>query len=183
MNIIIGVTGHPASGKDTVGDYLVSKGYTKITMSDILREEMTKLGILTDRSHIHQYATEMRKKYGNGFLCEKAIKRIKGNTIISGIRNNEELKTFREKLGTDFKLISVTAPIEVRYKWAKERGRIGDDISFERFKLEEDQEKKTDSGSYDVDYVISQADFSIINNSTKEELFTNIDRFISSLAT
>mgnify|MGYP003394687780 CR=1 FL=1 len=153
---IIAITGHPASGKDTVADYLVSKGFNKITMSDILREEMTKLGIVTDRSHIHQFAKEMRQKHGNGYLSEEIIKRLKGDTVISGVRNSKELAIFKEKLGSDFKLIVVEALLEVRYKWAKERRRIGDEVSLEVFKREKDQEKASNSGSHEVDLVISQ---------------------------
>ena len=116
MSAVIGITGHPASGKDTVGDYLVSKGFAKITLSDILREEMTKLGIPTDRNNIHKYVAEMRQKFGNGYLCKEAIMRIKGDTVIAGIRNSEELKILREKLKDDFKLVAVIAPLEIRYK-------------------------------------------------------------------
>ena len=181
MNTIIGVTGHPASGKDTVGDYLVSKGHTKITMSDILRKEMTKLGIPTDRSSIHNYVTEMREKYGNGYLCQETIKRIKGNTVLSGLRNLEELKIFKEKLGESFKLISVESSIETRYVRAKERGRIGDNISFERFKIEEEEEKNSHSGKFGVDLLIKQADFNITNDGTKEELFKKVDVLLLAL--
>ena len=181
MSTIIGITGNPASGKDTVGDYLVSKGYTKITMSDILREEMTKLGIPTDRSSIHNYVTEMREKYGNGYLCQETIKRIKGNTVLSGLRNLEELKIFKERLGESFKLISVESPIETRYVRAKERGRIGDNISFERFKIEEEEEKNSHSGKFGVDLLIKQADFKIMNDGTISELFKKVDSILLAL--
>ncbi len=177
MNII-GVTGHPASGKDTVADYLVSKGFNKVSGGDILREEMIKLGIPTDRSHLHEFVAGMRQKYGNGYLSDETIKRIKGDTVISGIRNLEEVKIFREKLVSNFKLIAVEAPQEVRYRWARERGRIGDDISLEKFKKEEDQEKANDSGSHEVDLVIGQADFKIVNETTKEDLFANVDKIL-----
>ena len=61
----------------------------------------------------------------------ETIKSIKGNTVISGIRNTEEVEVFRKKLGNIFKLIAVEAPIEIRYSWAKERQRIGDNISLD----------------------------------------------------
>ena len=179
MSKVIGVTGHPASGKDTVADYLVSRGFTKISGGDILREEMIELGIPTDRSHIQEYVKEMRKKYGNGYPSEETINRIKGDTVISGVRNSEEVRIFREKLGKDFKLVAVEAPLEVRYSWAKERGRIGDDVSFERFKTEEEVDRSSDSGSHEVDLIINQSDFKIINNAGKKELFNEVDKIIS----
>ena len=179
--VIIGITGHPASGKDTVADFLVSKGFSKISGGDILREEMIKQGIPTDRSHIHEFVTAMRLKKGNGYLSEETIKRIKGNTVISGIRNTEEVTIFRKRLGNDFKLFAVESPLETRYRWARERGRIGDDITLEQFRLEEEQERNKDSGSHEVDKVIGQADIIIKNDGTKDQLFQKVDTLLTKL--
>ncbi|MBI3638667.1 AAA family ATPase [Candidatus Wolfebacteria bacterium] len=174
---IIGITGHPGSGKDTIADYFIAKGFHKISGGDILREEMSKLGIPADkRSRIHEFVAEMRKRYGNGYPSEETIKRINGNTVISGIRNTEEVKIFRERLGSDFKLIAVQAPLELRYERAKKRGRIDDDITIQNFKAEEDKERANDSGSHEVDLVIEMADFKIINDGSKEELFKALDK-------
>lgn len=40
--IIIGLTGHPSSGKDTVAEYIANKGFAHISCGDLLREEMKK---------------------------------------------------------------------------------------------------------------------------------------------
>ena len=178
---ILGITGHPASGKDTVADYLVLKGFLKISMGDILREEMQKQGIPTDRAHVHEFVRDMRKKGGNSYPAHEVIKRIRGNTVTCGIRNTEEVRIFREKFATDFKFIAVDAPIDVRYPCAKERRRIGDDISFEQFEIEEERERAHDSGSHEVDLVMAQADFKIINDATKEDLFGKIDKVLSQI--
>ncbi len=179
--IIIGITGHPASGKDTVADYLVARGFSKVSGGDILREEMQKLEIPTDRSHLHEFVTEMRKRRGNGYLSEETIKRINGNTVISGIRNSEEVRVFREELGDNFKIIAVETPIEIRYQRAKERGRIGDNISFDQFSREEEREKAAESGSHEVNLVIATADTIIENNGTPEDLFQKVDKFLESI--
>lgn len=145
-----------------------------------MREEMQKLGIPIDRSHIHEFVNEMRKKRGNGYLAEETIKKIKGNTVVSGIRNSEEIRIFRENLGNAFKLIVVQTPIAARYVRAKERGRIGDAISFERFKAEEEKEKAAESGSHEVDKVMALADITMSNDGSKEYLFQKIDALVFS---
>ncbi|HZS43061.1 MAG TPA: AAA family ATPase [Candidatus Paceibacterota bacterium] len=178
-NKIIGITGHPASGKDTVADYLVSKGFIKISGGDILREEMHKLNLATHRANIHDFVSKMRLKHGNGYLSHETIKRIKGNTVISGIRNREEVKIFRKELGNKFQLIAVDAPLKIRYKWAQERKRTGDEISFEQFKKEEEREKAKDQGSHEVDLVMDEADLIILNEGTKEDLFKKVDKSLS----
>lgn len=176
--MIIGVTGYSASGKDTVGDYLASKGFTKVDGGNILREEMTKLGLPLDRTSIHAYVDKMRRQFGNEYVALETIKRINGNTVISGVRNIEEVRLYREKFGNDFKLISVESPIEIRYSRAKERGRIGDSVSFEKFKEEQDYERKTNSGSFSVDEVIDTSDFKVLNEGSLEELYKKIDNII-----
>lgn len=176
--MIIGVTGYSASGKDTVVDYLVSKGFTKVSGGDILREEMALLGLPTDRTSIHEYVDTKRQKYGNDYVAIETIKRVRGNTAISGVRNMDEVKIYKEKFGSEFILIAVESPVEVRYLRAKERGRIGDDVSFEKFKEEQDYERKTNSGSFGVEEVISGSDYLVINDGTLVELYAKIDSII-----
>lgn len=176
--VTIGIIGHPASGKDAASDYLVSRGFLKISGGDILREEMTKLGLSVERASVHEFAKEMRKKYGNSYPAEEEVKMSKendGNSVVIGMRNLEEIRVLREGIGKDFKLIAINAPIEIRYKRAKDRGRIGDDISFEQFKKEEEKEKLDLSGSHEVDKVILTADVVIENDDTLEDLYKKID--------
>lgn len=176
--IIIGITGHPASGKDTIANYLVSQGFFKVSGGDILRQEMKKMGVPIDRTSIHEFSKKMREQRGNGYLSEETIKRIKSNTVVSGIRNTQEVKIFREKFGDNFKLIAVQTPLEIRYKRAKKRNSARDSISLEQFKQEEEKEKAAVSGSHEVDLVIALADVVIENNGMLEELFKKVDAAI-----
>ncbi len=82
----------------------------------------------------------------------------------------------KEKFPNEFKLIAVDAPIETRYTWGKERGRIGDEVSFEQFvKTEEEREKSSKFGKLNTDKVIEMADFILTNDGTKEDLYKKID--------
>ena len=48
--MIIGVTALARAGKDTFADYLVSKyGFSKLNMSDVLTEELGRLGSTADK--------------------------------------------------------------------------------------------------------------------------------------
>jgi dephospho-CoA kinase len=176
--MIIGVTGYSASGKDTVVDYLVSKGFTKVSGGDILREEMIKLGLPTDRTSIHTYVEEKRRLYGNAYVAEKTIEKVNEDTAISGVRNIEEVKKYREVFGSEFRLIAIDSPIEVRYERAKERGRLGDEVSFEKFKEEQDYERTTDTGSFSIELVIKDSDIQIVNDGSLDDLYRKVDNFI-----
>ena len=165
---IIGLTGYQSSGKDTAAEVLALHGFLHISTSDLIRKEMTSLGIPTDRDHIREFATEKRAERGPGYLAEEACALAKEKTVISGIRNAAEVEVLRKKFGNDFSLIVVDAPLETRYKWAVTRNRETDRITFEQFT--EQQQKERASTSQQVDTVIALADKTIINDGTLEEL-------------
>lgn len=178
---IIGVTGQPSSGKDAVADYLAGEGFVNISGGDILREQMRQLGIPTDRTHLTEFSSQMRAKHGNDYLARQSTDRVKGDTVISGIRNTDEVALFRAKFGDDFIMIAVDAPIKTRYRWARERGRMGDEVTFERFKAEEERERASVSGSHQVDAVIALADVVLVNDGTIEDLHRKVDEFLTRL--
>lgn len=175
---IIGITGHPASGKDMAAEYFTSKGFKHVSMGDFLREMMKTKNIPTDRPHIREFVKEMRAVHGNQYPADEMAKGITGNTVISGFRNVAEVKTFREKFGNDFILLAIDAPLEVRYRRIYGRGRHGDNISFEQFKEEEDRERREESGSHEMDRVIEIADKTIENSGTKEELYSPLEEIL-----
>ena len=178
---VIAVVGHPASGKDTVADYIAEKGFAKISSSDIIRTEMNILGISTERSNMVIFAKETRVIYGNSYPTGGIIKQINGDTVISGFRNLDEIGNMRATYGERFYLVAVEAPIETRYGWGKERGRFGDNISFEQFRLDENTEKADRSGSHEVDQVIKTADILLINDGTKEDLYKKADTWFATI--
>ena len=121
---VIAVVGHPASGKDTVADYIAEKGFAKISSSDIIRTEMNILGISTERSNMVIFAKETRVIYGNSYPTGEIIKQINGDTVISGFRNLDEIGNMRATYGERFYLVAVEAPIETRYGWGERAGQI-----------------------------------------------------------
>lgn len=179
--IVISVVGHPASGKDTVADYLAERGFVKISSSDFLRAEMKKIGLPLDRPAMQKFVSEMRQKYGNGYPAIDIVESIHANTVVSGFRNTQEVKTLHDAFGGNFRVIAVETPSEIRYQWSKERNRVGDNISYEDFLAAEALEKAAQSGVFEVDAVIEMADIKFINNSTKEDLFRRVDEFVSGI--
>jgi dephospho-CoA kinase len=174
---IIGVVGQPSSGKDTIAEYLVSRGYVHVSSSDKIREEMREAGVPTDRESMSKFTVEKRKERGNGYVAEKIAADIHGDTVVSGLRNMAEIGVFRQKFGGDFVLIAVEAAIETRYERAKARGRIGDNFSFERFKEIEDKER-SGSSFHEMDKVIQAADHLLANDGTKEELLEKVNEIL-----
>jgi dephospho-CoA kinase len=172
---IIGLCGQPASGKDTVADFFVSKGFRHISLGDTLREEMRKQGKPTDRAHMSVFAADAKRTRGMAYLAEMAAGMVSGDTIISGIRGTAEVEFFRRRFGPEFILLVVDAPLATRYERARKRNRPGDDISFEEFRRIEDHERSAASGAQEVDKVIALADQTIDNRGSIEALMAKLE--------
>ena len=175
---IIGLCGQPASGKDTVADFFVTKGFAHISLGDTLREEMRKQGLPVDRARMSVFAAEAKKSRGMAYLAELAAGKVSGNAIISGIRGTAEVEFFRRRFGPDFILLFVDAPLETRYARARKRNRTGDDISFEEFRRIEDHERSAASGAQEVDKVIALADLTIDNSGSVEALRARLEQLV-----
>ena len=181
--LVIGVTGQPSSGKDTVANYLASLGFVHISTSDLIREEMRKQGLSTDRPQIHEFVTERRKERGLGYLAELTVKKIDKDSVVSGLRNTSEIQILKDAFGANFILLAMDAPFEMRYKWVLGRKRDSKDLTFEEFKAEEDAERNRSDGAFQVDKVIKMADEVILNDGIKEDLLKNVDDLLKKYST
>ena len=181
--MIIGVTGTFASGKDTVSDYLVEKGYFHFSLSDAIRRECEKRGLPKDRDTLRDLANKMREEEGFDILAKRALETIKEseekNVVVTSIRNPKEAEFLKKQ--DDFILIAVDAPIKIRYERIKSRQREDDFIDFEKFQHQEKMEMAGGEGKQNIGQIIQMADHIIINDGTLEELNEKINEFINTV--
>jgi len=177
--MIIGLTGKNGTGKTEVANYLKSKGFELISLSDILREEARKRNMDEKRDNLIKIGNEIRKKFGSGILAVKAIEKIKKgrNYCIDSIRNPGEIMEFKKN--KNFFLIGIKSDTELRYRRILKRGRIGEDISFEKFKELEEMENSEDEKKQQLDKCLELADTIIENDGTIEELYQKVDKILS----
>lgn len=173
---VIGITGSFCSGKDTIADYLVSKGWPNFSLSDEIREVLKKENIEPIRNNLIKKGNDLRQEFGNQVLAERTFKKIKENSIITSIRNLGEIEFLKNK--TNFYLIFVDAPIEERYKRAKKRQKETDFVTFEEFKKQELSEKSKEKNKQQLDLCKNQADFIIVNDSDTDSLYKKTDDII-----
>ena len=173
--------GQPAVGKDALAIHIEKKfNLTHVSSGDIIRDYVRKnnLGEL-DRKNLQIIGNKLRTERGGDVLVRMALEQNPDNVVISGLRAIDEVETFKRLGGT---IIVVTAPIEKRFEWAKARGRIDDNTSFEDFKKIEDDEKvNIDRNGQNVDKVIAMADIEIVNNGSLEDLFRISEETIRNL--
>ncbi|MEM1535595.1 MAG: AAA family ATPase [Candidatus Pacearchaeota archaeon] len=137
--MIIGITGTMGSGKDTIANFFVKKGFKKIVMSDFLREIEKHRKIKPTRRNLRKLQLEIRKKYGEDILIDmllsEIVKKNLKNVVISGLRTAADIKFAKKKLKA--KIIFVDAKPEIRFLRIKKRARPGDPKSYDEF-LHED---------------------------------------------
>src|SRR5581483_2226623 len=179
--IILGVTGYPASGKDTLSNYLVDHyEFSHLSTSDIVRTYIKEnnLGEMT-RPLVRETATQLRQKFGGDYLMKEALKDPHPRLIISGIRSLGEAETLKKAGG---KLIALDVPIEQRYQWAAKRKRASDQISFEQFRAkQEDEEKNQNINDCNVNAVLAMADYSLSDYKDFEDFYQKIDQLMSKI--
>ena len=171
----IAFVGPAAVGKDAASNYVAKKfNLTHISSGDLVREHITKnnLGTL-DRPNLRVIAKKLRDENGGDVLVRIALEKTPDNIILSGLRTVDEVNTFKKMGG---KIVALDAPKEKRYEWAKSRGRIGDDVSFESFELMEKKESvDKDRNSQNVVPVMALADIEISNDGEIDDLFRKLD--------
>jgi len=182
--MIIGVVGPLCSGKDTIGDIFVEKGFIQFSFGDILRNEMKEKDLKITRRNIQQYGNLLRKKEGNDAISKRIISRIKNNEnyIIQGFRNPDEILPFRKI--KKFVLIAVDSTIQNRFDRMKTRGRENDPDNISDFKKIDDMEllgNEQESYGFNIKECMNKADIYLSNNGTHPELNEKISDLINEL--
>lgn len=177
--MVLGVVGTFASGKDTVAEYLATKGFRHISTANTIRAMMQTQGLSLDRDTITRFATETRAREGNAYFTKQSMVGVTDEAVFADMRHPDEIDSLRQRYGNNFLLVSVDAPIELRYQRACSRGRVGDGETLEDFRAKEDREMSGRLGSHYLKEVIRQADIRIQNDGTLAELHAKVDRIIS----
>ena len=179
--MIIGLTGMPGSGSNSVGDFLVEKkGFIWLSYSDILREELRKEGKEITRKAMQDLGNEIRERYGAGELSKRLMNKMEGgrNYVVGTIRNPAEIEELRKR--GDFAMVHVFADKKLRFNRVVARNRESDPRNWEEFLALESKDGgvgEKESGLRIGD-CIKMCDHTIVNESTLEELRKRVDELL-----
>jgi dephospho-CoA kinase len=176
-NLIVGVAGPIGSGKGTVADWFKDKGFVSASLSDEIRIELKARGQDITRESMQEVGNELRAKFGNDVLAQRAWERLKsvgGQIILESIRHPDEAKYIKAK--GNFYLISVTADQKTRYDRIAKRRRHGDPFSWEDFLQEDTEESMGYHGDHSqlVNKTAELADYVVDNSGTLEETYSQL---------
>jgi dephospho-CoA kinase len=166
MKKVLGIVGMPAAGKSTALE--IAQNYCKIVvMGDIIREETQKRGLEINSKNIGQTAKDLRKEEGPEVIAKRTIDIVakipEETVIIDGIRSMDEVNLFRRHF--NFKIIAITAEDDLRHQWILSRKRADDSQSMDEIK-----ERDAREIGFGIKEVIINADITIKNDKTVEEL-------------
>jgi len=144
--MIIGVTGFFCSGKDTMAEILGRKGFSHVSLSDMIREELRRRALEITIPNLTQVGNELRRDFGPGVLARRALEVMDfaRNWAVTSIRHPAEVEALRTR--PDFVMVFIDASQRLRYERSLARRRGGDPLSFEAFAVEEARQMRPEGG-------------------------------------
>lgn len=182
---VIAVVGPIASGKGALIKLLEEKGYTKISLSDVVREKAKEWGLEFTRKNLQDVGDKLRKSFGSQFLAEivthTILKDFEKKYVIDSVRNPAEVAYLKKKLPVF--VIGITASAEKRFQLMKARGSEWDPTTWEAFLKSEERDRGVGQEAYgqQVQKCLDMADVVIDNNGNFEEFQTNLRYFLGKI--
>ncbi len=182
--IVIGITAKYCAGKTTVCDYLKSKSFYYVSLSDELRTILKEEGLEETRENLIKKGNELREKEGSGVLARRLIEKMgkDKNYVVDSLRNPDEIKEFQKLEG--FHLWHLTAPEEKRFERIIERKREGDPKTIKEFReLEAKESASTNKNAQQLNECEKMAEHTLENNGSLDELFERVDEILMHVPT
>ncbi len=179
MKIGLGLVGTNGAGKSTASELLESEGFTKISLSDFLREIVQEKGLPLDRDTLTEQSNEIKAQYGTDFFAKKALIHAQNHAlskvIFDSVRHPDEVAFLK---ANNVLFLGIDAPIELRYKRITSRMKETDKVDFETFKRQDDYERFGESSGQNIEAAFQHCSLVIKNLGSKEELMVQLHLFM-----
>ncbi|MEM1582017.1 MAG: AAA family ATPase [Candidatus Bathyarchaeia archaeon] len=174
--MVIGITGMPGAGKDTVKEIVREYGFPVVVMGDEIRDEAARRKIEPTPENLGKIMLQIRAEEGPEVLAKRCIPKIRALgaqvVVVDGLRSPHEVREFKKEFSR-FKVIAIHASPKTRFKRLLRRGRSDDPKDWETFYMRDQRELSVGIGE-----VIATADYMIVNEGPMERLKLEIKRTI-----
>jgi dephospho-CoA kinase len=128
--LIVCLTGMPGAGKSSVASYLKERGFSVVTMGDVIREEANRQGLEPTDINLGKMMLKLRQDLGPGavgqIVLQKLVREESSNSnnnavVIDGIRSIAEVEILK-KAG-HVRVLAIHASQDTRLRHLRERGR------------------------------------------------------------
>ena len=177
---VVSIVGMTGAGKSEVAKVFEKNGFTRIRFGDITDEEIKKRSLeLNEKSE--RYIRELlRQEYGMAAYARLNLPRIDeaskhSDVVVDGLYSWEEYILLKTYYGGDFYVVAVWASPRKRY--ARLTSRLNRRLTLDEAASRDGAEiENINKGG-----PIAMADFTIINESSLEDLRKEAKRIISAL--
>ncbi len=176
MNKLIAIVGMSGSGKSVVTDYLEQKDFKKVYFGGVVIEELTKANLEITPENEKYMREKIREDHGMAAMAILSLPKIKrllneGNVIIDGLYSWEEYLVLKESY-PDIKVVSIVVDKNLRHERVSVRPLRP--LNNEEIKIRDASEiEKLNKGG-----PISIADYYLLNNTTFNDLYKQIDQVL-----
>jgi dephospho-CoA kinase len=121
----------PGAGKSEFVAECARAGLRSIGMGDAVRAEAARGSVPEEK--IGEFANAERERHGPRIWARRTIESMgPGSYVVDGLRSEEELREFRERLGDALVVVAILAAPATRLKRLAGRGRGDDAEDFDR---------------------------------------------------
>jgi dephospho-CoA kinase len=176
---VVAFTGMPGAGKSEAVAVAKARGIPVVRMGEFVWEETRRRGLELADANVGAVATEMRQHHGMDYwahrTCDVVLERHERvpRVVVDGVRNNEEVETFRARLGAEFQLVAITAPPEVRVQRLMLRRRADDSATREAILQRDEREL-----GWGIAKSIALADHSVVNEGDLVSFRADVSRLL-----
>jgi dephospho-CoA kinase len=180
---IVSIVGMAGAGKSEVSRVFERNGYTRIRFGDVTDEELKKRGLETNEDNERLVRESLREGGCEAYarLNQPRIERAlnpsqgEGRVVIDGLYSWEEYTYLKGLYGENLYLVAVWSSPRTRYERLAKR-------SSRRLTTEQAASRdKTELENLAKGGPIAMADFTIVNESSREELIKEAERIVALL--
>lgn len=179
--LILGFVGEISCGKSTATEYLKNK-YSAVTFkfSDCLRDVASRMHIEKTRENLQLISTVLRQNFGDDLLSKVLAEDVRNADaeiiITEGVRRLSDITYLKDVPG--FKLIAIKTDERIRFERLTQRSENVDDKNRTWEEFQKDGQRETELR---IKETMDQADFTLDNNGSAEELYAQIDALMTQL--
>jgi dephospho-CoA kinase len=178
---ILAVVGLAGAGKTEVTKYLLEKtGWPKVYFGDVTFDEMKLRGIEVNEANERKMREELRASFGMGSYAVKSMPKIlelykTSGVIIESLYSWEEYLEVKKQFGENFKVLAVFASFPIRAaRMANRQIRPLNEADLQSRDYSQ-IENLHQAGP------IARADWTIVNEGSREELEGKVDEVLKEL--
>jgi dephospho-CoA kinase len=180
MAKVVAIVGMTGSGKSEVARIFENNGFAAVRFGDVTDEEVKKRGLELNEENERRIREELREGHGMDAYAKLNLHRIdsalqSSNVVVDGLYSWEEYILMRDYYRGNFCMVAVCASPGKRYK--RLAGRSNRGLTREEAVTRDtvEIEKMSKGGP------IAMADFTIVNESSLEDLERETERVVSAL--